>query len=78
MSTTANSTDSTGIASVCVRNAGHSQMATVFAEREREQRGLDDTGILTGGTHPADSVRNEVVELCVRRDSIPQSERHAK
>ncbi len=47
---------------VCVRNAGRSQMATAFAERERERRGLvDEVDIVTGGTRPADSVHDEVV-----------------
>jgi protein-tyrosine-phosphatase len=39
-------------------------MSTAFAERERERRGLDDAvEILTGGTHPADHVHDEVVEV---------------
>ncbi|ERG95159.1 MAG: Low molecular weight phosphotyrosine protein phosphatase [Haloquadratum walsbyi J07HQW2] len=43
---------------VCAANAGHSQMATAFAERERDRRGLEDSvEIITGSTHPADSVR---------------------
>lgn len=46
---------------VCVQNAGRSQMATAFAERERDRRGLD-WEILTGGTHPAERVHPEVVE----------------
>jgi protein-tyrosine-phosphatase len=46
---------------VCVQNAGRSQMATAFAEREVERRGLD-WEILTGGTHPAEHVHEEVVE----------------
>jgi protein-tyrosine-phosphatase len=49
------------IAFVCVQNAGRSQMATAFAERERERRSLDVT-ILTGGTHPADAVHDEVID----------------
>ncbi|WP_424017234.1 low molecular weight phosphatase family protein [Halorientalis pallida] len=52
------------IAFVCVQNAGRSQMSTAFAEREREERGLeDDVAILTGGTHPADAVHEEVIEV---------------
>jgi arsenate reductase len=52
------------VAFVCVQNAGRSQMSTAFAEREREQRGLEETvEILTGGTHPADHVHEEVVEI---------------
>jgi protein-tyrosine-phosphatase len=48
---------------VCVQNAGRSQMSTAFAERERARRGLDDrVEIVTGGTHPADHVHEEVVE----------------
>ncbi|MFC4406482.1 low molecular weight phosphatase family protein [Haloarchaeobius iranensis] len=46
---------------VCVQNAGRSQMATAFAERERERRELDWT-IVTGGTLPADHVHEEVVD----------------
>ncbi|SDN50783.1 Protein-tyrosine-phosphatase [Haloarchaeobius iranensis] len=49
---------------MCVQNAGRSQMSTAFAEREREQRGLEDrVEILTGGTHPADHVHDEVIEV---------------
>lgn len=49
---------------VCVQNAGRSQMATAFAERERTQRGLQDrVGIVTGGTHPATDVHDIVVEI---------------
>ncbi|MBX0298209.1 low molecular weight phosphatase family protein [Haloarcula nitratireducens] len=49
---------------VCVQNAGRSQMSTAFAERERERRGLEDSvEIITGGTHPADSVHEEVVTV---------------
>lgn len=50
-----------GVAFVCVGNAGRSQLATAFAEREREDRGLD-IDIVTGGTDPADHVHEEVVE----------------
>ena len=49
------------VAFVCVQNAGRSQMATAFAERERDERGLE-VEILTGGTHPADAVHEGVVE----------------
>jgi len=49
---------------VCVQNAGRSQMASAFAERERSRRNLDESiEILTGGTHPAESVHDEVVEV---------------
>jgi len=58
----AESADAVRVGFVCVRNAGRSQMATAFAERERERRGLEGrVEILTGGTHPAESVHEEVV-----------------
>ncbi len=50
------------IAFVCVQNAGRSQMATVFAEREKQKRDLN-VRILTGGTDPADHVHPEVIEV---------------
>ena len=55
---------------VCVQNAGRSQMATAFAERERSRRGLEDVvEITTGGTHPADSVHDLVVEIMAEIDA---------
>ena len=60
-------TQPTRVAFVCVQNAGRSQMATAFAERERERRDLDVT-ILTGGTHPADAVHDEVIETMAELD----------
>jgi protein-tyrosine-phosphatase len=48
---------------VCVQNAGRSQMAAAFAEREREARGVEDAvEILTGGTDPETvrAIREEV------------------
>jgi len=52
------------VAFVCVQNAGRSQMATAFAERERRERGLTDAvEILTGGTDPAEDVHEVVVEV---------------
>ncbi|MFU8869326.1 low molecular weight phosphatase family protein [Natronococcus sp.] len=55
--------DPTRIAMVCVQNAGRSQMATAYAEREREERGLEDeVEIVSGGTHPAESVHDVVRE----------------
>jgi arsenate reductase len=63
---------------VCVQNAGRSQMATAFAERERSRRGLEDTvHILTGGTQPAEKVHPEVVEAMAEvdidlSDRVPQ------
>lgn len=50
------------VAFVCVRNAGRSQMAAAFAERERRRRGLEDVEVLSGGTRPADEVHDVVVE----------------
>lgn len=39
-------------------------VSTAFAERERTRRGLNDkVGILTGGTHPADHVHDEVIKV---------------
>jgi protein-tyrosine-phosphatase len=56
-------TDRTRVAFVCVRNAGRSQMATAFAERERATRKLDpEIGIVTGGTDPAEHVHEVVAE----------------
>lgn len=61
------------LAFVCVGNAGRSQMATAYAERERDRRGLD-ADIVTGGVDPADSVHDEVVEI-LREDGIDISDR---
>ena len=48
---------------ICVHNAGRSQMAAAFAERERAERGLEDiVEIHSGGTDPADTVHEPVVE----------------
>lgn len=55
------------IAFVCVGNAGRSQMATAFAERERDRRGLD-VEIVTGGTDPADRVHREVVDAMCEKE----------
>ncbi|SIS19938.1 arsenate-mycothiol transferase ArsC [Natronorubrum thiooxidans] len=49
---------------VCVQNAGRSQMASAFAERERDQRNSDESiEVLTGGTQPADTIHQSVVEV---------------
>jgi len=57
------------IAFVCVQNAGRSQMAAAFAERERDRRGVgDQITIVTGGTQPADHVHEIVVEAMRERD----------
>lgn len=52
----------TTVAFVCSGNAGRSQMATAFAERERDRRGLD-VELLTGGTDPADRIHREVIDV---------------
>jgi arsenate reductase len=50
-------------------------MATAFAERERERRNLNDSlEILTGGTHPAEYVHEEVIEV-MREEGFDLSER---
>ncbi|EMA37704.1 protein-tyrosine phosphatase, low molecular weight [Halococcus hamelinensis 100A6] len=60
---------------MCVQNAGRSQMATEFAERERERRDLEGSiAILTGGTHPADHVHEEVIEV-MHEEGFDLSER---
>lgn len=47
---------------VCVHNAGRSQIAVAFAERERAERGLEGVvEIHSGGTDPAETVHAEVV-----------------
>ena len=68
----------TRVAFVCVQNAGRSQMATAFAEREARERreaseraseGRAETAeIVTGGTDPADRVHEGVVEVMAERD----------
>jgi arsenate reductase len=51
------------VAFVCVQNAGRSQIAYAFAQREREERGLEDEiELVTGGTQPADYIHPEVVD----------------
>ncbi|MGQ3412864.1 low molecular weight phosphatase family protein [Natrinema sp. LN54] len=64
MATESTADDPIRIAFICVQNAGRSQMATAFAERERERRGLEDrVELRTGGTNPADRVHEEVIEV---------------
>lgn len=54
----------TTVAFVCVQNAGRSQMAAAFAEIEQERRTLEgQVDVLTGGTQPAESVHDTVVEV---------------
>jgi arsenate reductase len=63
------------VAFVCVQNAGRSQMSAAFAERERQDRGLeDDVEVLTGGTQPAERVHQVVVDV-MAEDGFDLSER---
>ena len=72
------SDDVTRLAFVCVQNAGRSQMSTAFAKRERERRGLDGAvEIVTGGTDPADTVHEEVVET-MQETGIDLSDREPR
>lgn len=51
------------VAFVCVQNAGRSQMARAFAERQRTARDFEaDVEVLMGGTRPAEHVHEVVVE----------------
>jgi len=61
------------VAFVCVQNAGRSQMAHAFAERERAAREAD-VELLTGGTRPADGIHLEVV-AAMRAVGIDLSDR---
>lgn len=54
------------VAFVWAGNAGRSQLATAFAERERDERGLD-VEVATGGTDPAESVHDEIREVLEER-----------
>ncbi|WP_049997067.1 low molecular weight phosphatase family protein [Halococcus sediminicola] len=75
MTTTTDAADPIRLAFMCVQNAGRSQMATAFAERERERRNLDDSmEILTGGTHPANHVHEGIIEV-MREEGFDLSER---
>lgn len=75
MTTTIDAADPIRLAFMCVQNAGRSQMATAFAECERERRELDDSvEILTGGTHPADHVHESVIEV-MHEEGFDLSER---
>ena len=62
------SADPVRLGFVCVQNAGRSQMSAAFAEREVDRRGLSNVEIITGGTHPADHVHEEVVESMAELD----------
>jgi protein-tyrosine-phosphatase len=63
---------------LCVENAGRSQMAAAFAEREASERGLEDVvEIHSAGTRPADAVHDTVVEAMAEVD-IDVSDRSPK
>jgi len=48
----------------CVHNAGRSQMAAAFAERELDRRGLGGrVEVRSGGTRPADEIHGGVREV---------------
>ncbi len=49
------------VAFICVQNAGRSQMAAAFAKRKVDEEDLP-IEIISGGTNPADSVHEVVVE----------------
>ena len=71
MSTDTDPTNPIRIAFMCVQNAGRSQMSTAFADRERERRDLEDrVEILTGGTHPAEHVHDEVIDVMEEMEEI--------
>jgi len=54
---------------VCVHNAGRSQIAAAFAERERAERGLEDSvEIHSGGTEPAETVHETVVDAMAEKE----------
>jgi protein-tyrosine-phosphatase len=68
-------TDPVRVAFVCVQNAGRSQMAYAFAEREQERRdAAAHVEIRTGGTQPADHVHDVVVDA-MREVGIDLSDR---
>lgn len=54
----------TTVAFVCVQNAGRSQIAAAFAEKQQERRSLEgQVDVITGGTQPAEAVHDTVVEV---------------
>ena len=55
------------IAFICVENAGRSQMAAAFARRKIEEKDLP-IEVISGGTDPADSVHEVVVEAMSELD----------
>lgn len=52
------------VAFVCVQNAGRSQMAYAFAQKERAERDAkEQVTLMTGGTQPADHVHKVVADV---------------
>ena len=67
--------DQIKIGFVCVQNAGRSQMAAAFAEREQKERGLEGVlEIISGGTSPADEIHDIVIEA-MAEEGIDLSDR---
>jgi protein-tyrosine-phosphatase len=63
---------------LCVENAGRSQMAAAFAEREASERGLEDVvEIHSAGTSPADEIHDTAIEAMAEVD-IDISDRSPK
>lgn len=66
------------LAFVCVENAGRSQMAMAYAEKEVKERGLGDAvEVVMGGTEPADAVHDVVVDVMLEdgvdvHDRVPR------
>ena len=61
--------DSIRVDFICPQNAGRSQMAAAFAERERADRELERVvEVHSSGTRPAESVHDEVVEAMAEVD----------
>jgi len=61
--------DSIRVDFICPQNAGRSQMAAAFAERERADRELERVvEVRSSGTRPAESVHDEVVEAMAEVD----------
>ena len=61
--------DSVRVDFICPQNAGRSQMASAFAERERAVRELERiVEVHSSGTRPAENVHDEVVEAMAEID----------
>lgn len=59
-------TDTIRIEFICVHNAGRSQMAAAYAEREQAERGLEVVvEVHSAGTDPAEEIHSEVLDAMV-------------